>query len=135
MNVERHLDDDCLVVLVEGALSLGEARSIALDAIRDTRDADTNRLLLDFTHADIASAPTLTERFEIVREWADAAPLPYTIAIAAHEELFDADRVGVIMAARLGLRAHAFTDAVDALMWVKRHRVPQASLLQKPMYH
>ena len=135
MNVERHLDDDCLMVLVEGALSLGEARSIALDAIRETLDADTNRLLLDFTDADIASTPTLTERFEIVREWADAAPLPYTIAIAAHEDLFDADRVGVIMAARLGLRAHAFTDAVDALMWVKRHRVPQASLLQKPMYH
>lgn len=135
MNVVQHLDDDCLVVHVNGALSLGQARAIALDAISQTRGGEVRRLLLDFTDADLAAVPTLSERFEILREWADAAPAPLSLAVAAREEMLDPDRIGEIMASRLGLRAHAFNDAVDALLWVKRHRVPQDVLTRRPMYH
>ncbi|AXK72701.1 hypothetical protein DWG18_10730 [Lysobacter sp. TY2-98] len=135
MNVVQHLDDDCLIVHVDGPLSLGQARAIALDAISQTREGHVRRLLLDFTDADLAAAPTLSERFEILREWADAAPEPLSLAVAAREEMLDPDRIGEIMASRLGLRAHAFNDAVDALLWVKRHRVPQDVLMRRPMYH
>lgn len=135
MKVAHHLDDDCLIVHVEGVLSLVEARAISLEAIAHAREADVRRLLLDFTDAELSSAPTLTERFEIVREWAEAVPEPFTLAIAAREHVLDPDRIGLIMASRLGLQAHAFSDAVDALLWVKRHRVPQGALLQRPMVH
>ncbi|MGY3266985.1 MULTISPECIES: hypothetical protein [unclassified Lysobacter] len=135
MELARHLDDNCLIVHPIGELPLTNARAIALDAIAEARAYELQRLLLDFTDATISPLPTLAERFEIVREWADAAPEPFTLAIAAREEMLDPDRIGQIMATRLGLQTHVFEDSVDALMWVKRQRVPRSLLLENPMYH
>ncbi|GAB1596977.1 hypothetical protein [Lysobacter claricitrinus] len=135
MDTVHHIEDDCLVVHAAGPLTLVEARHIALDAIGEAKSLDVRRVLFDFSDAEVTPIPTLAERFEIVREWADAAPASFTIAIAAREELLDRDRIGQIMASRLGLQAHVFEDPVDALLWVKRNRVPRALLLDNPLYH
>lgn len=135
MNVDYQHDDDCLVVRVAGTISLHDARRVALDAIAATREEHMQRLLLDFLGAEVIPLPSLTERFEIVHEWAAAAAEPFALAIVGPEEMFDPDRIGLIMASRLGLRAHVFEDAVDALLWVKRHRVVGVSLRDRPLYH
>ncbi|WP_166636772.1 hypothetical protein [Cognatilysobacter terrigena] len=130
MNTDVRIDNETLVLRVEGDATLGQARATAFEAVMACRDRGLRRLLLDFLDMQLDAPPQYVQRIDIVQEWAEAAPRGLSLALAAPESLLRPDRAGLYVASRLGLDAQVFTDRAAAQRWLSE---PAATLVsEKP---
>ncbi|GAB1596978.1 hypothetical protein [Lysobacter claricitrinus] len=120
MNVDVRVEDDALVLRVEGDASLAQVRAAAFDAVLTCRDRGLRRLLIDVLDARIDQPPVLVQRIDIVQEWAEAAPDGFSIGLAAPEALLRPDRAGLYVASHLGLDARVFTGRAEAKRWLEQ---------------
>jgi hypothetical protein len=81
-------------------------------------------LLLDGSLVPFAS-PTLVERLQMVRTWAEAADGRLRIAMVAPAALIDPERFGVVAAGNFGLSAQVFVHEEDALAWLREERAAE----------
>lgn len=75
------------------------------------------RLLVDTTQLTGFPPPSVTQRFVMAEQWANASR-GLRLALIARAELIDPEYFGVTVARNRGLLNHVFTSEADALDWL-----------------
>ena len=114
--------DDMPVVRLESTHRVFEqAVDLLADAIRRAVADGHPHLLMDVAAAAFA-APSLAERLQMVRKWADAANGRLRIAMVALPSFIDPDRFGVVAAGGFGLSGQVFVEEMEAIAWLREER-------------
>ena len=108
--------NDIETVVLADVARVGPAVRRVAEAIRVAREGGAHRLLVVIP-ADLGQ-PTLAQRLEMVRLWAEAAQGRVRVAVVAPEAMLDSERVGTVAAAGFGLEGDAFTDEAAARAWL-----------------
>ena len=114
--------DDFGVFRPMGSCTFQQAVQLIASAITSAREQGLDKLLLVITGLTGFNPPSLSERHEMVRGWAEAAQGRLKLAMVTPPELIDPERFGVIAAANFGLRSYVCTSESDAIAWL--HEVP-----------
>jgi hypothetical protein len=86
--------------------------------IAHARVSGVRRLLVDVTAVTGLHPPSVTARYRFIGDWARAAGGQVRVAVAAPAALIDPDRIGLTMAANVGLIANVFADPAAARAWL-----------------
>ena len=81
-------------------------------------------LLVDARLASF-EAPSLGDRMQLVRQWAEAAAGRLRIAVVAPPEFIDPERFGVVAAGKFGLAGQVFEDEAEAIAWLHEERLAE----------
>ncbi len=99
-------------------VSLSGAITLISKAILFAREQRIRRLLVDITGLSGFAPPTLSERFRMVTDWANAAEGRVKLAMVAHPNMIDPERFGVTVAQNRGLNGNIFSSETEALTWL-----------------
>lgn len=86
------------------------------EAIAAARSSGVRRLLV-IVPADLGP-PSIAQRLEMVRLWAQAADGRVRLAVVAPPGMLDDERVGIVAALGFGLQGEAFSDEPAARAWL-----------------
>ena len=106
------------VCRLAGRVSLQQAVELAKAAIVAAREQNVGRLLVDAAGLTGFEPPSLTDRYYMAREWADAARGLVRVAMVVQPHLIDPQKFGVTVAANFGLSADVFSSEVQAIDWL-----------------
>src|SRR5262245_48007187 len=108
-----------------GKVPLREAAALITAAIRVARDKAIRQLLIVTSGWTELPSPSVSERYEFAKEWAEAAESSIRIAVVARPELIDHEKFGVTVARNRGLIADVFTSEEEALAWLLKDKEPR----------
>ena len=100
-------------------LSLNQTIDLIDDAIRYCRENEVPGLLVDITRVTGFPSPSITDRFWFIRKWAETAGGKVVLAMVAPSHMVMPDKIGITFALNRGLRSDVFTDADEALRWLR----------------
>lgn len=109
--LQRHAVFEDAVDLVTGVLRRARAEGFP-HLVIDVRDA-------------AFPPPTLAQRLDMVRQWAEAADGRLRVAMVAPPHFVDAERFGVVAAGNFGLAGQVFLETRDALAWLHDERAAE----------
>ncbi|GAB6197085.1 hypothetical protein [Lysobacter xanthus] len=112
-------EDGVSIHAARGELRLAGARERVCAVLNWAAANGYQRVLVDLSSAAGLEPPSFVARIEIAHEFARTARIGTALAIVAPDHIIDEERVGVVLAGRLGLRAHIGSDRTDALAWLK----------------
>lgn len=107
-----------VIHVASGELRLASARERVCAALAWAAANGHHRVLVDLTAATGIEPPSFLARIEIAHEFASAARVGTALALVAPDHIIDEERVGIVLAERLGLRAHIGSDKAEALSWL-----------------
>ena len=115
---------DCGIVVgtLTGASSLHHARAGVVHVIEWAQVRGHYQVLVDVTGATGIAVPSLAARFDMTHQFARAAGHGMALALVAPEILLDEERVGVVVAVRMGLRAYTTDTNADAMAWLRAQK-------------
>ncbi|MBS0195092.1 MAG: hypothetical protein JSR34_12720 [Proteobacteria bacterium] len=111
--------DDIAVVRLAGAMSGQHAIHWVGECLAWARQRRYRRLMVVLTDATGFAAPSLALRVEMIREWAGAAAHEVAVAMVCRPEFIDPQKFGIAVAAGFGMVANVFSDADEALAWLR----------------
>lgn len=100
-----------------GTSSLEEGIEAITEAIVLAREGKRRKLLVDVSGVTGIEPPTVTARYWLVRQWANAAEDKVIVALVAPAEMIDSQKFGVTAARNAGLICEIFTSEADAIAW------------------
>jgi hypothetical protein len=101
-----------------GTMTFPQAVQAVAEAIAQARDEGVDKLLLVGTGVSGIESPSVAERHQMAREWADVAQGRVAIALVVHPALIDPEKFGVLAARNFGLIADVFVSEADAIAWL-----------------
>lgn len=104
--------------------SLDRAIATATAVIRKMVAEGQPHLVLDARAASF-EAPSLVDRLQMVRQWAEAAGGRVRIAVVAPPWFIDPDRFGVVAAGKFGLAGQVFECEAEAIAWLHEERAAE----------
>jgi hypothetical protein len=110
-----------------GKVSLREATALVTAAIRLARERAIGRLLVVTSGWAELPSPSVSERYEFAKEWAEAAESSIRVAVVARPQLIDHEKFGVTVARNRGLIADVFTSEEQALAWLLNDKEPRVN--------
>ena len=121
MNKPEHFEimEDHAVFRPTGQVSLEQATELVTSAITFACEHQIRKLLVVTTGLTGFEPPNIVTRYFFHRDWAYAAQGKVCIALVARPEIFDFEKIGVIIAETAGLQNNAFTSEEEALAWLK----------------
>ena len=111
--------EDHAVFRPTGQVSLEQAVDMITSALVFAREQHIKKLLAVTTGATGFKPPCLSDRYFIVRKWANAAQRKICVAVVARPEMIDFENIGVIAGQNVGLRCNVFASEEDAMVWLK----------------
>lgn len=114
--VETH--DGIGIFRVGPSQRLDQAVASVSEALVQARAAGLDRLMVVIPELDLAP-PSVAERVNMVRQWADRAGGRIRVAMVAPASLMDPERLGVVAARGFGLDGNSFLHEQDALDWLQ----------------
>lgn len=120
MNELVHFEiiDDYAVFQPVGSVVLEQAIQLVKSAIIKTRENRIHKLLVDITGLTGFDPPSVTARYSLIHEWAQAAGGLVRVAVVAPKEMIDREKFGVTVAGNAGLKADVFVSKTEALAWL-----------------
>ncbi|GAB1596746.1 hypothetical protein [Lysobacter claricitrinus] len=115
-------DDGIAVLAVHGSGTVAATRRAVRAALIDVQHAGHRRVVIDVRAATGLGNPGVIERMDTVREWAQIAVPGLSLAFVALADFLDEDRIGMIVANRLGLNAQVFCCREEAVDWLTRQK-------------
>jgi len=106
------------VLRPKGALMLAEVVDLITHAIAFAREAGVRRLLVVLTEVTGLISPGLAARYEFIREWARVSGGLVRLAVVVHDQMVDAGKFGVTVAANAGMTGNVFADETAGLEWL-----------------
>ncbi|MDR7136019.1 hypothetical protein J2X06_003237 [Lysobacter niastensis] len=103
-----------------GTLNFPEAVQLVARTIAQARDEGIGKLLIVGTHVSGFDPPSVAERHQMVREWADVAEGRVIMAIVMPAAFIDPERFGVIAARNFGFSMNVFESESEAISWLKQ---------------
>ena len=101
-----------------GEVSLEQGVLAITSAIRYAREQQIRRLLVVTTGPTGFKLPTVTERYYIAQDFAQAARSMVRVAVVANPEAFDSQRFGELVAKNSGFALQRFASEEEALAWL-----------------
>lgn len=105
-------------------MSFGEAVAVVTGAIRRLLAQGSPHLLVD-AHQVVFEPPSLVDRLDMVRRWADAAEGRLRIALWTRPEFIDPERFGIVAAGKFGLSAQVFEHQACAMAWLREEHAAE----------
>ena len=102
-----------------GTCTLLQARQWVATAIADAKEQGIGKLLVVTTGLTGFESPSIAERHQAAREWADAAGGQVIVAMVVRPELIDPDKFGVVAASNFGLVGNVFHTEAEAMTWLR----------------
>jgi len=112
------LNEGHAVLRPKGTLMLAEVVDLITHAIEFVREAEIRRLLVVLTGVTGLISPGLAARYEFIREWARVSGGMVRLVIVVRDEMVDAGKFGVTVAANAGMTANVFAEETEALEWL-----------------
>ena len=103
-----------------GNLSFPEAVQAVARTIAQARDEGIGKLLVVGTQVSGFEPPSVAERHQMVREWADVAEGRVIMAIVMPAAFIDPERFGVIVARNFGFSMNVFESESEAIAWLRQ---------------
>lgn len=103
-----------------GNFNFPEAVQAVARTIAQARDEGIGKLLVVGTQVSGFDPPSIAERHQMVREWADVAEGRVIMAIVMHGEFIDPERFGVVAARNFGFSMNVFESESEAIAWLKQ---------------
>ena len=94
------------------------------EVLRCVRAEGYPHLVLDVRDA-VFPPPTLAQRLDMVRQWAEVAAGHLRVAMVAPPHFVDAERLGMVAAGNFGLAGQVFLEPRDALAWLHDERAAE----------
>jgi hypothetical protein len=113
-----HITEDCAFFRPVGQASFQQAVHLVTTAITFARERRVRRLLVSTLQLTGIAVPTVTDRYYMAQEWADAAMGTVKLALVTRPELIDPEKFGMTVAYNMGLRANVFSSEEEALIWL-----------------
>lgn len=124
--------EDIPVVRLAGCnVSFGAAVAIVGGAIRRLVMQGSPHLLVD-AHQVAFEPPSLVDRLDMVRQWADAAEGRLRIAMWTRPEFIDPERFGIVAAGKFGLAAQVFEHQDCAIAWLREEQAADVRRVAPP---
>jgi hypothetical protein len=101
-----------------GPVVLEQAIQLVKSAIIKARESRIHKLLIDITGLTGFDPPSVTARYSLIHEWAQAAGGIVRVAVVAPKEMIDLEKFGGTVAGNVGLHADVFISEVEALTWL-----------------
>jgi len=101
------------------ACPLPQAVDMIASAIARARSDGHRQMMIVTTGLSGFASPSVFERLELVRRWAEAAQGLVTLCVVARTELIDPERFGVVLATSFGLPAHVVESEAEGLQWLR----------------
>lgn len=111
--------DGIAVARLEGRMTLQQAIRWIGETLAGARLFQYRRVMLVVTAADGFEVPSLAQRVEMIRGWADAAAGEVGMALVCRPEYIDPEKFGVKVAAGFGMNADVFDAEDAALAWLR----------------
>jgi hypothetical protein len=103
-----------------GNLSFPEAVQAVARTIAQARDEGIGKLLVVGTQVSGFEPPSVAERHQMVREWADVAEGRVIMAIVMPAAFIDPERFGVVAARNFGFSMNVFESESEAIAWLRQ---------------
>lgn len=102
-----------------GAYTFPQAVQAVAEAIAQVRDEGIGKLLAVGSEIHGFDPPSVAERHQMVREWADVAQGRVAVALVMPAAFHDPEKFGVMAARNFGLVMDVFLSEEDALVWLQ----------------
>ena len=103
-----------------GTFNFPEAVQAVARTIAQVRDEGIGKLLVVGTQVGGFDPPSVAERHQMVREWADVAEGRVIMALVMHAAFIDPERFGVIAARNFGFSMNVFESESEAIAWLRQ---------------
>lgn len=110
--------DGFAVLRPVGTLNFTEAVQAVARAIAQVRDEGIGKLLVVGTQVSGFDPPSIAERHQMMREWADIAEGRVIMAMVMHAAFIDPERFGVMAARNFGFSMNVFESESEAIAWL-----------------
>jgi hypothetical protein len=122
MNKLEHFEimEDYAVFRSTGQVSLEQATKLVSSAIAFACEHQIRKLLVVTINLTGFEPPDIATRYFFHRDWAHAAQGRVCVALVARPEIFDFEKIGVIIDETAGFQCDGFTSEDEALAWLKR---------------
>jgi hypothetical protein len=120
VNQPEHFEilDTHAVFRPTGEVSLEQAVRLVTSGIAFAREQRVQKLLVVTSGLTGFRSPDAIERYLFIQEWAAAADLSGRIAFVGKIEMIDPEKIGITMAASVGLVCDVFESEGAALAWL-----------------
>lgn len=112
--------DGFAVLRPVGTLNFTEAVQAVARAIAQVRDEGIGKLLVVGTQVSGFDPPSIAERHQMMREWADIAEGRVIMAMVMHAAFIDPERFGVMAARNFGFSMNVFESESEAIAWLRQ---------------
>lgn len=109
----------CAVFRPTKATTLEHLMQLVTSAIVAAREQQFRKLMVVITGLSNLKLPSLTDRYIIIRKWADAAQGQVSLAFVARPEWIDREHIGATIAENAGLRGRSFALEEEAIAWLQ----------------
>jgi hypothetical protein len=103
-----------------GTCPFPQAVQLVASAIAQARQAGIGKLLVIGTGVSGFDPPSIAERHQMAREWADVAQGRVSVAMVVDPVLIDPEKFAISAARNFGLIANVFEREADAVEWLKQ---------------
>ena len=110
--------DGFAVLRPVGTLNLPQAVQVVARAIAQARDEGIGKLLVVGTQISGFDPPSIAERHQMVRKWADVAQGRVVMAFVMPAVFIDPERFAMVAARNFGLVADVFESESEAVAWL-----------------
>lgn len=108
------------ITRLAGVYTFPNAVAQITSAILRTRELDSGKLLIVTTQIAGFDSPSIAARYDMAREFADAARGHVRVAMATRPEFIEPDKFAVIAARNFGLVSDVFESEENARAWLTR---------------
>jgi hypothetical protein len=115
---DLHFSEGYAVYRPVGEVALHAAAAAVTQVIKLSHQHQVTRLLVDITALTGFEPPSLSERYEMVVQWADAARGQIKLAMLSRPEMIDPQRFDVTVARNRGMHANIVASEAEALAWL-----------------
>jgi hypothetical protein len=97
-----------------------QAVQLVAIAMVQAREQGLRKLLVNSHGLTGFDPPSVFERLAMIRTWAESAQGRLKVAMVTPPELMDSERIGVVIAASVGLDGNTFASEAEALDWLNQ---------------
>ncbi len=121
MKIPEHFEimEDHAVFRPSCQVSLEQATKLVSSAIAFACEHQIRKLLVVTTNLAGFEPPDIATRYFFLRDWAHAAQGKVCVALVARAEIFDFEKLGVLIAKTAGFQCDGFTSENEALAWLR----------------
>jgi hypothetical protein len=102
-----------------GEVTLPQAVQSVVSAIASAREQNIHKLLTVLTGLTGFASPSVAARYQLVKDGAAASGGMVRVAMVIRPEMFDPQKIGVLVGRHIGLVCDVFTSEPEAMAWLR----------------